>query len=84
MLDLHGISRAAFDLAIAEELTSQANGLPRCRTRSITWDHGHEARAAHPDRAAAIRGELCDALTADVGVLLCLAIVWAISELRKV
>jgi hypothetical protein len=33
--------------------------------------------------AAAIRGELCDMVTAGVCVLLCLAIAWAIAELRK-
>ncbi|MET4170946.1 hypothetical protein ABIB99_002028 [Bradyrhizobium sp. LA6.1] len=33
--------------------------------------------------AAAIRGELRDALTAGVGVMLLLAIAWAIGELRR-
>ncbi|MDI3559555.1 hypothetical protein [Bradyrhizobium sp. Arg816] len=33
--------------------------------------------------AAAIRGELRDVLTAGLGVTLCLAIAWAVAELRK-
>ncbi|MET3991691.1 hypothetical protein ABID65_003331 [Bradyrhizobium sp. S3.9.2] len=33
--------------------------------------------------AAAIRGELRDVLTAGLGVMLCLAIAWAVTELRR-